>query len=107
MSAMYDPLTRQVELRAGNKKVDQLVSKDSDCDVLLLLDPRLQSNEGARLVQKLAKKVHESRGVVVYVGWKELTHGDWGSYVDLHIEQDVDAWASNYMANLRPTSGTV
>ncbi|KAG8721443.1 hypothetical protein FRC08_013005 [Ceratobasidium sp. 394] len=97
----------QTELWTGNRKVLQLASKDGDCDVLLLMDPRFQSKGAAHLIQTLAKKVHESHGIVVYVGWKRLTDIVWRPYVDLHIEQDVDTWASNYMANLRSTLDTV
>ncbi|KAG8697633.1 hypothetical protein FRC08_006404 [Ceratobasidium sp. 394] len=88
------------ELWADNEQLKKILLKDGNCDVLLLLGPRLRSQGAARLVQSLAEKVHIFGGSVIYIDWKTLPSDVWGRHVDLHIEADVDAWAENYLHNI-------
>ncbi|KAG8718529.1 hypothetical protein FRC08_005085 [Ceratobasidium sp. 394] len=87
-------------LWAGREQLKKLLFTDGNCDVLLLLGPRLRSHGAARVVQALAERVHSLGGSVIYIDWKTLPPNIWGRYVDLHIEADVDAWAENYLENL-------
>ncbi|KAG9093105.1 hypothetical protein FS749_015091 [Ceratobasidium sp. UAMH 11750] len=82
-----------MELWAGNERVDQLISLDAQCDVFLVLGPRLRSKGAAQMVKSLAKEVHQRGGMVVHVDQKTPQPNVWGEYFDLHIEMDADMWA--------------
>ncbi|KAG9081159.1 hypothetical protein FRC06_005780 [Ceratobasidium sp. 370] len=81
--------------------------EDVRCDVLLLLGPWLESKPAARLVRRLASLVHSQHEVVVHVGWKTPDPAAWGEHVDLHIESEVETWASLYLEQFPKLRRTV
>ncbi|KAG8718291.1 hypothetical protein FRC08_005584 [Ceratobasidium sp. 394] len=88
------------EVWGGNQRVDKLKTKDGNCDVLLVLGPRLKSKGAAGVLRALADKVHLFGGTVIYIDWKTLDPNMWRPYIDLHLETDADLWAENYLSNL-------
>ncbi|KAG8741456.1 hypothetical protein FRC10_002860 [Ceratobasidium sp. 414] len=96
-----------MEVWGGNKRVDELAVKDSNCDMLLVLGPQLKSKGAAHAVRALADKVHLFGGTVIYVDWKILAPNVWGRYIDLHLEANADTWAENYLSNLSNISKVV
>ncbi|KAG8721063.1 hypothetical protein FRC08_016036 [Ceratobasidium sp. 394] len=95
------------EIWGGNQRADKLVTKDGNCDVLLVLGPQLKSTSAARVLQALADKVHLFGGIVIYVDWKTLAPKVWGRYIDIHLEGDADMWAEDYLNNLSKISKIV
>ncbi|KAG9083451.1 hypothetical protein FRC06_004529 [Ceratobasidium sp. 370] len=96
-----------MDVWGGNERIDKLKTKDSNCDVLLVLSPQLKSKSAARVLRALADGVHLFGGTVIYVDWKTLAPNVWGRYVDLHLETDADLWAENYLSNLSEISKVV
>ncbi|KAG8713974.1 hypothetical protein FRC08_012525 [Ceratobasidium sp. 394] len=90
---------QKTELWAGNDCIDKFLSQDADCDVLLLLSPRLASKGVVRMLKALADKVHQNRGIVIYIDWKTVNPSVWARYFDLHLEVDPDMWANTYLAD--------
>ncbi|GAB1526310.1 hypothetical protein RhiTH_009477 [Rhizoctonia solani] len=82
------------------KSFTRMKHDDSHCDLLLVLGTSLKSHGAAYLVRDLAKLVHQRGGVVVYVNLTALPVNGWSSHIDLHIQVDVEKWASENRALL-------
>ncbi|KEP47953.1 SIR2 family transcriptional regulator, partial [Rhizoctonia solani 123E] len=83
-----------VELEQGGLNLDQLEQAAGSADLLLVIGTSLSIEGPAKLVQSLAQKAHQVGGAVIYVGKGRLTLSKWCTYFDLHIETDIDMWAS-------------
>ncbi|KAB5587811.1 hypothetical protein CTheo_8746 [Ceratobasidium theobromae] len=97
------------ELECDGKDIDQLEQVDGDADVFLVIGTSIKTDGAAKLVRSLAKKVHSSGGVVVYVNRDKLSDGKWAEYFDLQLQTEIDVWAmdmARYPAAMVPPGAT-
>jgi hypothetical protein len=81
------------ELWKRGKTLDELIVIDGQCDLLLIMGTSLKSRGAAGVVKKLANNAHEYGGMVIYIDKKSLPTHEWASYIDLHLEADLEEWA--------------
>ncbi|CAE6494084.1 unnamed protein product [Rhizoctonia solani] len=97
-----------IELEQGGLNLDQLERAAGCADLLLVIGTSLSIDGPIKLVQSLARMVHQVGGAVVYIGKGSLTPSKWCTYFDLHIETDIDTWiyeASRYLAVDKTSAG--
>ncbi|KAB5589101.1 hypothetical protein CTheo_7463 [Ceratobasidium theobromae] len=81
------------ELECNGMGIEQLEQADGCADLFLVIGTSLKVDGAAKLVRSLAKKVHRSGGVVIYVNRDKLSGGKWAEYFDVQLQVEIDMWA--------------
>lgn len=83
MDEGFDP-----EIQSGYLET-ALFNEVNGCDTMLILGTSLKTKGPYDLVLDLANAVHDSEGLVIYVGHSELKPSRFGKLVDFHLKVDL------------------
>jgi hypothetical protein len=87
--------------------IDEMEVIDGSADLLLVIGTMLHTNGAAKLVKSLSRRVHSSGGAVIFINGGFLLASTWSSYIDLHLETDIEEWAEDSVSKVSSVSRSV
>jgi NAD-dependent SIR2 family protein deacetylase len=93
-----------VDLQVGEQG-DALLKSAEQCDLLLIAGTSLKSKHMMNLVQDIARIVHKAGGAVVLIDIAPINMRKWKSYIDFHLQVDIEQCAERIMAEMDKVGG--
>lgn len=91
------------ELEAGDE-LGEVMTSIKECEILLVVGTSLISEKVCNLVRDLARALHAVGGAVVYIDTQPLNIRKWNSFIDFHMQVDIEECASQILASMDEVS---